>query len=111
MIVKTGSDICIPEAELIEFAAALLVAAGVSRPSGRLVAEALVAAGTGAGVGLAGAFGLTRLIRSQLYGVQPTDPTTLTAVMALMVLIALAAAFVPTRRAARVDPMLALRAE
>ncbi|OGA16365.1 MAG: hypothetical protein A3H33_01070 [Betaproteobacteria bacterium RIFCSPLOWO2_02_FULL_65_20] len=44
MIVKTGSDICIPEAELIEFAAALLVAAGVSRPSGRLVAEALVAA-------------------------------------------------------------------
>jgi putative ABC transport system permease protein len=65
----------------------------------------------GLGLGLAGATVMTRILRNLLYAVQPTDPVTFAVVTLLLVVVALAAAFIPARRAARVDPVLALRAE
>jgi predicted permease len=62
-------------------------------------------------IGVAGALGLTRLARSLLFEVRPTDPLTFGAVAGLITLVALVACVVPARRATRVDPMVALREE
>ena len=62
-------------------------------------------------LGVPVAMGLSRFVRSQLYGLSPTDPATL--IMATIILgsVAMLAGYVPARRATRVDPMLALRYE
>ena len=65
----------------------------------------------GVGVGLVGAFGLTRLMSTMLFGVAPTDPLTFGAVALLLSLVAVAACFFPARRAARVQPVEALHYE
>jgi putative ABC transport system permease protein len=65
----------------------------------------------GLALGLAGAAALTRLISSQLWEVQPTDPVTLVGVSALLIAVALMACLIPTRRAVNVDPTIALRYE
>ena len=61
--------------------------------------------------GLAGALALRQLVASMLFGVGAGDPATLVMVAFLLALVALAAGYVPARRAARVDPSVALRAE
>jgi ABC-type antimicrobial peptide transport system permease subunit len=62
-------------------------------------------------LGLIAAMGLTKVMSNLLYEVSPTDPTTLVAVSALLMSITVLACYVPARRAARIDPVTALRAE
>ena len=62
-------------------------------------------------VGVGAALLLTRLVKSMLYGIQPYDPATLTAGILVLLAVALAASWIPARRAAGVQPMEALRHE
>jgi putative ABC transport system permease protein len=65
----------------------------------------------GLALGIPAALALSRFLASQLFQVRPADPLTFVSVAALLALVAFAASYVPTRRAMRVDPMVALRHE
>ncbi len=78
---------------------------------GMVVRQGMVTTVVGVIVGVLGAVAATRLISSQLYGVEATDPVTFAAVSLVLVGIAVLASYVPARRAARVDPLIALRSE
>jgi len=73
--------------------------------------QGLVVALIGVAAGVAGALAATRVLSSLLYGVSSTDPLTLAAVSLALIAIALLATYLPARRAARIDPMAALRHE
>jgi ABC-type antimicrobial peptide transport system permease subunit len=75
------------------------------------MSHALVLVSAGTLLGLAGAWALTRAIAAQLYRTEPTDPVTFLTVAALMIAVALAATYVPARRALKVDPAVALHCE
>jgi predicted permease len=68
-------------------------------------------AAAGMVLGVAASLGTSRLIASRIYGVSPTDPLTYVGVALLLIAVALLASYLPARRATRVDPMIALRAE
>src|SRR5205807_3073053 len=68
-----------------------------------VLGQALTLAGTGIVIGLVGAFVVTRLLGSMLFGVKATDPATYAGVVALLGIVALVASYIPARRAARVD--------
>ncbi len=76
-----------------------------------VLGHGLVITAIGAILGLAGSFVLTRTLNSLLFGIGATDPLTFAGVTLLLVLVAMIAAYVPARRAAKVDPVAALRAE
>jgi putative ABC transport system permease protein len=78
---------------------------------GMVVRQAMTTAALGTALGLAGAFGLTRVIAGLLYGVSPFDRTTFAVIPAGLLTVALVAAYVPARRATLVDPTDALRIE
>jgi putative ABC transport system permease protein len=81
-----------------------VIARGILREAGRLVLAGVVAGGLSS-------LGATQLIRANLYGVGSIDPPTLVAAALVLLLIAGLAAWLPAHRAARVDPVVALRAE
>ena len=72
-----------------------------------ILSQALRRLAIGGALGLAGAWLSTRALTTMLYGVQPTDPLTFAAVPAILAITALAASYLPARRASRVDPMVA----
>jgi predicted permease len=76
-----------------------------------VLGEGMRIVGLGVAIGLIGSFGATRLLRSQLFGVGPTDVLTFSVVTAILALVAMLACFLPARRASRVDPMIALRSD
>jgi predicted permease len=76
-----------------------------------IVRNGLVLVSIGVALGLAGAFALTRLMTTLLFGVTPTDGLTIAVVSAVLIAVALIACLIPARRATKVDPLVALRYE
>ena len=78
-------------------------------PAGRRALVTGGVRGIGVAIGLVGALAVTRFLRTLLFGVSPFDPLSFVSVAAILAAIALLASYIPARRAARVDPVEALR--
>lgn len=76
-----------------------------------VVRQGITLGGIGVALGIAGALGTTGFLATQLYGVKPSDPLVLAAVSGALIIIALLASYIPARRAASADPLVALRYE
>src|SRR6185437_13869951 len=76
-----------------------------------VVGRGMKLAGAGLAIGAVAAYGASRLLAKMLYGVKPSDPASYAIVIASLGAIALLACYIPARRAMRVDPIIALRAE
>jgi putative ABC transport system permease protein len=87
------------------------VGAGPRQIMGMVLRDGMRAVLVGTLLGLVGAWGLARLLASQLFGVTPEDPVTYGLTLGVLLLVALLACYLPARRAARVDPLVALREE
>jgi putative ABC transport system permease protein len=74
-----------------------------------LMKQALVLVGIGIAIGMAGAYGVSKVLTSLLHGVSPTDPVTFAGTLVLMAITAAVASLIPARRALRLDPIQALR--
>jgi ABC-type antimicrobial peptide transport system permease subunit len=74
-----------------------------------VVGQGMRLAAIGLGVGLVGALGVTRVVRSLLFGVTPTDPISFASITIFLTLVAAVASWLPARRATSVDPIVALR--
>jgi ABC-type antimicrobial peptide transport system permease subunit len=92
-----------------EIAIRIALGARPGRVVSMVLRETTVLVATGLAMGGGLAYGFSRLIDSRLYGVAPEDPLTLALATGLLLLVAMAAAYLPARRASRVDPMAALR--
>jgi putative ABC transport system permease protein len=97
-----------------------VVCVGFDRRAGRavpatvqrlVVGEGLGLVGIGIVLGLGGALAATRVLRTFLFDLTPSDPITYVGIVVVLVIAAVLASWIPGRRAARVDPMIALRAE
>ena len=76
-----------------------------------VLGESLIVVAVGVALGLAGAFAAGRFVTTILFGLEPTDAITMAVAVVLIVAVTVVAAYVPARRASRVDPMVALRQE
>lgn len=94
-----------------ELGVRIALGASSSNVLGLVLRQAVITATVGVVVGGVAAYALTRLMRSMVFGVSTSDPLTYSAVAALLLLVALLAAYIPARRATRIDPMIALRTE
>src|ERR1700693_1109200 len=89
----------------------MTLGAGPHSMTSLMVGKGAMLALAGIGLGLVAALPLTRLIANFLFGITAADPATFVGVSLLLALVALAGCYIPARRAARVDPMVALRYE
>lgn len=89
----------------------MALGAGRVQVLGMIIRQGVSLTLLGAAVGLVAALTLTRTLRSQLFEVSPTDPLTFACITAVITLVALAASYLPARRATKVDPLVALRSE
>ena len=97
------------EQRTLEFGIRLALGANSSQLQKMIVWQAMLLAAIGIVIGLAAAFGLTRLMGSLLFHVKPNDPAVFACVAALLGAVAILASYLPARRALRVDPVVALR--
>jgi putative ABC transport system permease protein len=94
-----------------EFGIRLALGAAPGHIFGMVLREGTLLAATGLALGVLASVGISRWLTSMLFGISPVDPVTYTAILAILTALVLLACFVPARRATRVDPVVALRAE
>jgi predicted permease len=99
------------EQRTLEFGIRVALGADAASMYKMIVGQAMKLAAVGVFVGVAAAYGLTRLMATMLFDVKPTDPIVFATVVALLGAVALLASYVPARRAVRVDPAVTLRYE
>ena len=97
------------EQRTLEFGIRLALGADSPTLRNMIVRQAMLLAAVGIVIGLAAAYGLTRLMASLLFNVKPTDPAVFASVAVLLAAVAFLASYLPARRALRVDPVVALR--
>jgi len=76
-----------------------------------VIREGMLLAGAGVAIGIGGALALGRVLQSLLFEIKPTDPATFVVVTMVLLMVALAACYVPARKAMKIEPMVALRYE